>query len=230
MPSSGKKRKVAVVKFPGSNCDLDGYKALKALGLGAELVWHTELPGRTGDFTGIFLPGGFSYGDHLRAGVIAAFSPSLKAIRDFAKKGGRVLGVCNGFQILVESGLLPGALARNDTNTFICKWVGLELMENVSFLSPSTLPVTRNPKLISLPIANGEGKYMADEKTLERLKENKQIVFTYSSNPNGSALSIAGICNEAGNVVGMMPHPERAITPELGGTDGKEILLRAFKL
>ncbi len=222
--SSHSKGLVGVVKFPGSNCDLDSVNALNYLGIGTELVWHTDFPGRIADFDAIYIPGGFSYGDHLRAGVIAAFSPSLKAIRDFAKEGGRVLGVCNGFQILVESGLLPGALARNDTNTFICKWVGLNTEDNCSFLSKGKLPQN-----ISLPIANGEGKYMADEKTLEKLKENKRIVFTYSSNPNGSALSIAGICNEAGNVVGMMPHPERAITPELGGTDGKEILLRTFK-
>ena len=197
--------KVAVIVFPGSNCDRDMHHVLTdVFHLQSQLVWHTdELPK---NIDAIVLPGGFSYGDRLRAGVIAAHSPVIKDVKKMAEKGMPVLGVCNGFQILVESGLLPGALLKNTSLNFMCKWTEIIVQNNKT-------PFTNKFKLgqrIPIAIANGEGRYYADDKTLKSLKKNNQIVFTYAEEVNGASLGIAGICNKQGNVVGMMPHPERS--------------------
>ena len=197
--------KVGVIVFPGSNCDRDMHHVLSdVFKLDTELVWHTqELPK---NLDAVVLPGGFSYGDRLRAGVIAAHSPVISDIKKMAEKGTPILGVCNGFQILVEAGLLPGALLKNTSLNFMCKWTELIVKNNKT-------PFTNKFKLnqrIPIPIANGEGRYYADKETLKSLRKNNQIVFTYCEEINGSSNNIAGICNKAGNVVGMMPHPERA--------------------
>jgi len=197
--------KVAVIVFPGSNCDRDMHHVLTdVFHLKSQLVWHTdELPK---NIDAIVLPGGFSYGDRLRAGVIAAHSPVIKDVKKMAEKGMPILGVCNGFQILVESGLLPGALLKNTSLNFMCKWTEIVVKNNKT-------PFTNKLKLgqrIPIAIANGEGRYYADGKTLELLKKNNQIVFTYAEEVNGASLGIAGISNKQGNVVGMMPHPERS--------------------
>ena len=197
--------KVGVIVFPGSNCDRDMHHVLSdVFKLDTELVWHTqELPK---NLDAVVLPGGFSYGDRLRAGVIAAHSPVISDIKKMAEKGMPILGVCNGFQILVEAGLLPGAFLKNTSLNFMCKWTELIVKNNKT-------PFTNKFKLnqrIPIPIANGEGRYYADKETLKSLRKNNQIVFTYCEEINGSSNNIAGICNKAGNVVGMMPHPERA--------------------
>jgi len=197
--------KVGVIVFPGSNCDRDMHHVLSdVFKLDTELVWHTqELPK---NLDAVVLPGGFSYGDRLRAGVIAAHSPVISDIKKMAEKGMPILGVCNGFQILVEAGLLPGALLKNTSLNFMCKWTEIIVKNNKT-------PFTNKFKLnqrIPIPIANGEGRYHADKETLKSLRKNNQIVFTYCEEINGSSNNIAGICNKAGNVVGMMPHPERA--------------------
>lgn len=196
---------VAVIVFPGSNCDRDMHHVLTdVFHLKSQLVWHNdELPK---NIDAIVLPGGFSYGDRLRAGVIAAHSPVIKDVKKMAEKGMPILGVCNGFQILVESGLLPGALLKNTSLNFMCKWTEIVVKNNKT-------PFTNKLKLdqrIPIAIANGEGRYYADGKTLELLKKNNQIVFTYAEEVNGASLGIAGISNKQGNVVGMMPHPERS--------------------
>jgi phosphoribosylformylglycinamidine synthase subunit PurQ / glutaminase len=198
--------KVGIVVFPGSNCDRDVYHVLNdVLGLGAQYVWHTEKS--IHDFDALILPGGFSYGDRLRAGVIAAQSPIVEAIKEKADEGLPILGICNGFQILVEAGLLPGALIRNDKLQFSCKWLKIEVL-NVN--TPFTNLFKLNDK-ISIPIAHGEGRYVIGDDRLHHLYENNQIVFKYKDqNPNGSTEMIAAICNEEGNVMGLMPHPERA--------------------
>ncbi len=197
--------KVAVIVFPGSNCDRDMHHVLTdVFHLQSQLVWHTDALPKNID--AIVLPGGFSYGDRLRAGVIAAHSPVIKDVKKMAEKGMPVLGVCNGFQILVESGLLPGALLKNTSLNFMCKWTEIIVQNNKT-------PFTNKLKLgqrIPIAIANGEGRYYADTKTLDLLKKNHQIVFTYAEEVNGASLGIAGICNKQGNVVGMMPHPERS--------------------
>ncbi len=197
--------KVAVIVFPGSNCDRDMHHVLTdVFHLESQLVWHTDaLPKNV---NAIVLPGGFSYGDRLRAGVIAAHSPVIKDVKKMAEKGMPVLGVCNGFQILVESGLLPGALLKNTSLNFMCKWTEIIVKNNKT---PFTNKLKQNQR-IPIAIANGEGRYYADRKTLDMLKKNNQIVFTYSSEVNGASLGIAGISNKEGNVVGMMPHPERS--------------------
>ena len=197
--------KVAVVVFPGSNCDRDMHHVLSdVFKLKTDLVWHTdELPK---NIDAIVLPGGFSYGDRLRAGVIAAHSPVISEIKKMAEKGMPILGVCNGFQILVEAGLLPGALLKNTSLTFMCKWTEIIVKNNKT---PFTNKLKLNQR-IPIAIANGEGRYYADKETLKLLKKNNQIVFTYAEEVNGSSLDIAGICNKQGNVVGMMPHPERS--------------------
>jgi phosphoribosylformylglycinamidine synthase I len=197
--------KVAVIVFPGSNCDRDMYHVLSdVFKLKTELVWHTdELPK---NIDAVVLPGGFSYGDRLRAGVIAAHSPVISNVKKMAEKGMPILGVCNGFQILVEAGLLPGALLKNTSLTFMCKWTEIIVKNN-------NTPFTNKLKLnqrIPIAIANGEGRYYADKETLKSLKKNNQVVFTYGEEVNGASLDIAGICNKQGNVVGMMPHPERS--------------------
>lgn len=208
--------KFAVIVFPGSNCDLDMYHAIKdELGEEVEYVWHdeTDLSG----FDGVLLPGGFSYGDYLRCGAISRFSNVMSEVVKAAEAGKPVLGVCNGFQVLTEAGLLPGALLRNKNLKFMCRTVGLKVENNeTQFTSEYS-----KGEVIQIPIAHGEGNYYCDEETLTRLKENNQIVFTYDSeNPNGSIEDIAGIVNERGNVLGMMPHPERAANDIMGGSDG----------
>lgn len=208
--------KVGVIVFPGSNCDRDMHHVLSdVFKLDTELVWHTqELPK---NLDAVVLPGGFSYGDRLRAGVIAAHSPVISDIKKMAEKGMPILGVCNGFQILVEAGLLPGALLKNTSLNFMCKWTELIVKNNKT-------PFTNKFKLnqrIPIPIANGEGRYYADKETLKSLRKNNQIVFTYCEEINGSSNNIAGICNKAGNVVGMMPHPERAAEPIINPKNSK---------
>ncbi len=197
--------KVAVVVFPGSNCDRDMHHVLSdVFKLKTDLIWHTdELPK---NIDAIVLPGGFSYGDRLRAGVIAAHSPVISDIKKMAEKGMPILGVCNGFQILVEAGLLPGALLKNTSLTFMCKWTEIIVKNNKT---PFTNKLKLNQR-IPIAIANGEGRYYADKETLKSLKKNNQIVFTYAEEVNGASFDIAGICNKQGNVVGMMPHPERS--------------------
>ena len=208
--------KVGIVVFPGSNCDRDIFHVLTdVFDLEAEYFWHEKhLPSK---IDAVILPGGFSYGDRLRAGVIAAHSPIISDVKNMAKKGVPVLGICNGFQILVESGLLPGVLLKNTTMNFMCKWINLIVQNNNT---PFTNKLKQGQK-ISITIANGEGRYFADKKTLQKLQEKNQIVFTYEESLNGSSLNIAGICNESGNVVGMMPHPERAAESEINPTDNK---------
>ena len=216
-----------IVVFPGSNCDQDcGYVTEQVLGEATQFIWHQEsiLP----DCDVVIIPGGFSYGDYLRVGAIARYSPIMKAVTAFAKKGGYVLGICNGFQILVEAGLLPGVLLQNRSTKFICKWQFLRVESKQSAFTAHY----ENEAIISLPIAHAEGNYILDPAPLSSLKENDQILFRYvtehgelspEANPNGSIENIAGVCNAAGNVLGMMPHPERAADPVLGGTDGLKL-------
>lgn len=213
--------KFAVIVFPGSNCDIDMYHAVKdELGEEAEYVWHDAES--LEDYDAVLLPGGFSYGDYLRSGAIAQFSNVMKEVVKAAEAGKPVLGVCNGFQILLEAGLLPGAMRRNDSLKFICKQVELKVENNETMFSAGY----EKGEVITIPVAHGEGNYYCDEETLARLKANNQIVFTYNGkNPNGSLENIAGIINERGNVLGMMPHPERAVDELLGGADG----LKLFK-
>ena len=214
----------AVIVFPGSNCDHDAYHAAKhVLGQQARFVWHKE---RTlGDADAVILPGGFSHGDYLRTGAIARFSPVMDAVKEFAGKGGPVLGVCNGFQILLECGLLPGAMLRNRDLKFHCEYVGVRVDRTDT---PFTTRCTEG-QVLHMPIAHGEGNYYAPPDVLEALQSANRIVFRYTdaqgeatplANPNGSLANIAGICNEARNVVGLMPHPERACEPALGSRDG----------
>jgi phosphoribosylformylglycinamidine synthase subunit PurQ / glutaminase len=216
--------KFAVIVFPGSNCDIDMYHAIKdELGEEVEYVWHdaTSLDG----FDAILLPGGFSYGDYLRTGAIARFSNVMQEVVKAAEAGKPILGVCNGFQILLEAGLLPGAMRRNESLKFICKNVELRVENNETMFSGSY----KQGETIQIPVAHGEGNYYCDKETLARLKENKQIVFTYTNNPNGSLEDIAGIMNEQGNVLGMMPHPERAVDELLGGADGVKLFQSIVK-
>ncbi|WP_017472822.1 phosphoribosylformylglycinamidine synthase subunit PurQ [Amphibacillus jilinensis] len=207
--------KFAVIVFPGSNCDRDMYYAAKdALGAEAELVWYQDssLEG----YDAILLPGGFSYGDYLRCGAIASTSEIVKSLHREADRGTPILGVCNGFQILLESGLLPGALLRNKGLKFLCHHEHLVVRNNQTLFTSEY----EKGQMISIPIAHGEGNYFCDPTTLAQLKANNQIVFTYQNNPNGSVEDIAGIVNEKGNVLGMMPHPERATEAILGSEDG----------
>ena len=208
--------KVGVVVFPGSNCDRDMFHVLTdVFNLNAQYFWHEK--GLPKNIDAVILPGGFSYGDRLRAGVIAAHSPVIKDVQKMAEKGIPVLGVCNGFQILVESGLLPGVLLKNNSLNFMCEWTNLIVENNKT---PFTSQFKLNQK-IPIPIANGEGRYFADDETLKKLKKNNQIVFRYDQVINGSSDRIAGVCNEDGNVVGMMPHPERAVESEINPIDNK---------
>ena len=228
------KMRFGIVIFPGSNCETDTWHALDdQMGAPVNYIWHAET-----DLAGydcVILPGGFSYGDYLRTGAVARFSPVMEAVSDFAGKGGLVLGICNGFQILLEAGLLPGAMMRNLGQTFVCRYVHLRV-------ESTDTPYTRamdEGSVLKIPIAHGEGNYYADEATLAELKRNDQIVFRFSTaegeitaeaNPNGSLDNIAGICNQERNVLGMMPHPERCSDPSLGSADGRlvwESLLQA---
>lgn len=211
--------KVAVIRFPGANCDQDALHALEGMGIHACYVWHadTSLDG----FDGVFLPGGFTYGDYLRCGAIAARAPIMDEVRRFAGEGRPVLGACNGFQILCESGLLPGALLANEERKFVCQDVHLLPVNRASRWTAGVEGVLR------IPIAHGEGRYLCDPAELERLKGEDRIAFRYvepSGNPNGSMEDIAGILNASGNVLGMMPHPERAANALLGNLDGLQIL------
>lgn len=210
--------KFAVIVFPGSNCDVDMYHAIKdELGEEVEYVWHDTT--NLDEFDGILLPGGFSYGDYLRSGAIAGFANVMDAVKKAAAEGKPVFGVCNGFQILTEAGLLPGTLRRNEKLKFMCKPVELVVENNESMFTTGY----EKGQVITVPIAHGEGNYYCDQETYESLKNNNQIVFRYQNNPNGSLDDIAGIVNEKGNVLGMMPHPERAVDALLGSADGLQL-------
>lgn len=219
--------KFGVPVFPGSNCDHDAYHVIsKHVGQPVDFIWHkeTDLSG----YDALVIPGGFSYGDYLRAGALARFSPVMGAVKEFAAAGGFVLGICNGFQILCEAGLLPGALIRNKGLDFICRHVNIRVeSDNTPFTNQ-----LETGNVLSIPIAHAEGNYVCDDDTFRSLEENRQIVFRYcdsdgeitsESNPNGARDNIAGICNERGNVLGMMPHPERACEELLGSNDGRGI-------
>lgn len=223
-----KSLKFGVVVFPGSNCDHDTYYVLrKILDLDVIFLWHKQ--SSIDDCDVIILPGGFSYGDYLRTGAIARFSPIMNEVIRFANNGGHLLGICNGFQILLEAGLLPGVMIRNESLNFVCKDVHLKI-ENKNTVFTKGI---NGKDSLKVPIAHGEGNYFADKNTLKELEENNQIVFRYCSddglisekyNPNGSISNIAGIINKQGNILGMMPHPERSSDPVLGKTDGSLIL------
>jgi len=211
--------KIGVVVFPGSNCDHDAWYAVTHnLGHQAEFIWHDSA--KLGNADAVILPGGFSYGDYLRCGAIARFSPVIQAVKKFAADGGLVMGICNGFQILTESGLLPGALLRNAEMKFLCKPVDLRV-ETTN--SPFT-HTARKGQVLTLPIAHGEGNYFAEPGILDQLEAEDRIVFRYTTHCNGSQRDIAGILNEGRNVLGMMPHPERATDDLMGSTDGRVIL------
>jgi phosphoribosylformylglycinamidine synthase len=221
--------RAAVVVFPGSNCDRDAYHALRdVLGYEVDYVWHAQP--RLNGYALVVLPGGFSYGDYLRPGAIARFAPIMEAVRDYAERGGLLIGICNGFQILCEAGLLPGALTRNIGLKFICKPVYVRVENN-------TTPFTRlfrRGEVLRLPIAHGDGRYVCDEATLRQMEAKGQIVLRYCApdgslseawNPNGSQDAIAGVANPTFNVLGLMPHPERACETLLGSRDGRRLLL-----
>lgn len=226
------KPKFGVVIFPGSNCDHDAYYAIKkVLGYDVQFLWHKDANLHFSDV--IILPGGFSYGDYLRPGAIARLSPIMEKVYNFAESGGIVIGICNGFQALVETKLLPGVLIKNNSIKFVCKDIYLST-ENLN----TRFTKAFNKKIVKIPIAHGDGNYFADEATLEKLHKNNQIVFRYcsengsiddASNPNGSALNIAGVINQKGNVLGMMPHPERCCDPVLRKTDGQLIFKSIFE-
>jgi len=229
--------KVIVIQFSGSTCDRDLVYAMReVMGWEVDLVWHAEAPAKLENYDAIFLPGGFTYGDYLRAGIIAAYTPVMKEIKELAKEGMPVFGICNGFQILVESGLLPGALIGNDTLRFSCKWVNLRVETTRS--AATKLGVKGD--LWRIPIAHGEGRFFIDEQGLKELRENDQVVWRYvdekseptkEGNPNGSIDNIAGICNLEGNVVGLMPHPERAAESILSpwGTDHGRLYFKSIE-
>ena len=217
----------AVVTFPGSNCDQDAYHAAKdVLGQDADYVWHKDADLKGAD--AVILPGGFAHGDYLRCGAMARFSPIMKEIRAFAARGGPVLGICNGFQVLLEAGLLPGAMLRNRSLKFQCEFVHLRIEQTDT---PFTC-AARKRQVLKVPIAHGEGNYFAAPDVVAHLEANRQVIFRYTTadgrispdaNPNGSVAAIAGLCNEARNVVGLMPHPERACEPILGSADGRVV-------
>lgn len=211
--------KFAVIVFPGSNCDIDTIKAIEdVLQQPVDAVWHHETD--LSPYDCIFLPGGFSYGDYLRTGAIAQFSPVMEQVKKAAEEGKWVVGICNGFQILTEAGLLPGALRHNNSLQFVCETVPVVVENNNT---PFTSDYEQG-QVIRIPIAHGEGNYYVDDETLQKMKENHQIVFRYADkNPNGSVDNIAGICNERGNVLGMMPHPERAVDELLSSSDGRAL-------
>jgi len=206
--------KIGLLQFPGSNCDMDCIETFKRhFGIDLIKVWHTEekLP----ELQGLIIPGGFSYGDYLRGGSLASHSQIMSDVKRFAGEGGAIIGICNGFQILTESHLLPGILLRNDKQKFVCEFSDLTLQKG-----SSAYHKTIEAKKLAIPIAHGEGRYYVGKKELEKLIENNQIVFKYSNNPNGSVEDIAGICSENGKILGMMPHPERAVDSLFGSEDG----------
>jgi phosphoribosylformylglycinamidine synthase len=219
--------RIGIVEFPGSNCDHDAYHALKhVLEQDVRFVWHKET--ELSDLDAIVLPGGFSYGDYLRSGAIARFSPVMTSVVDFARKGGYVLGICNGFQVLCETGLLPGTLMRNASLRFVCRPVHVR----VETAETAFTRRLHRGDVLSIPVAHGEGNFFADQRTLQELEASNRVVFRYcdsegrvteEANPNGSRNSIAGIVNEAGNVLGMMPHPERHMETLLGSADGQGV-------
>jgi len=225
--------KFGIVVFPGSNCDHDAYHATKhVLGQDAEFIWHKDTDLKGAD--ALILPGGFSYGDYLRTGAIARFSPIMREVQAFAAKGGPVLGVCNGFQILLEAGLIPGAMLRNRSVKFVCAHVHIRVEQTDTPFTCSA----RKGQVLRIPIAHGEGNYFATPDVLAKLEANRQVIFRYTdaqgevideANPNGSINGIAGLCNEARNVVGLMPHPERACESSLGSADGLVILESAVQ-
>ncbi|NPA12260.1 MAG: phosphoribosylformylglycinamidine synthase subunit PurQ [Epsilonproteobacteria bacterium] len=216
--------KVGVVVFPGTNCDRDTKWAFEKIGAKAEFIWHTQ--DSLNNYDLVVLPGGFSYGDYLRSGAIARFSPVMNAVSEYAKKGGYVLGICNGFQILLESHLLPGGMTRNESLHFISKFHHLKVVDN----NNKFLQNFQKGDIVNIPIAHAEGNYKVDEDTLKRMYDNSQVILKYCDengnelNPNGSVDSIAGICNETKNVFGLMPHPERAMEEMLGGVDGIKMI------
>ncbi len=210
--------KVGVVVFPGSNCEHDVVEAVDAIGGSGRLVWHKDTD--LGDTDAVVLPGGFAHGDYLRTGAMARFSPIMKAVERFARDGGPVVGICNGFQILTEARLLPGALYKNRGLKFLCRPTVLRVASTQSVLTRTLSEGTE----LTIPINHFEGNYICSEETLAELHGKNRIVLTYRDNPNGSTADIAGICNDRGNVVGLMPHPERAAHPLLGSTDGAALL------
>jgi phosphoribosylformylglycinamidine synthase subunit PurQ / glutaminase len=225
--------KFAVVVFPGSNCDHDAYHAVThVLGQDAAFVWHKDTS--LGGADAVILPGGFAHGDYLRTGAIARFSPIMREVRRFAESGGPVLGVCNGFQVLLEAGLLPGAMLRNRSVQFRCEYVFVRVEQTDT---PFTTGCRRG-QVLKIPIAHGEGNYYAEPEIVEKLEKNGQVIFRYTTsagevsaeaNPNGSVHNIAGLCNEGRNVVGLMPHPERACELSLGSSDGLVVLESVVK-
>jgi phosphoribosylformylglycinamidine synthase subunit PurQ / glutaminase len=213
--------RVGVVTFPGSNCELDAVEAIEALGGKADLLWHADAT--VGQSDAVVLPGGFAHGDYLRPGAIARFSPIMGAVREHAARGGPVVGICNGFQILTEAGLLPGALQKNRGLKFLCATAALRVETTASVLTAEA----RIGDVLQVPINHFEGNYTCDADTLAALRADERVVVRYLDNPNGSVDDIAGVCNEGRNVVGLMPHPERACHPLLGSTDGT-VLLRSL--
>tara|TARA_B100000676_G_scaffold25506_1_gene23144 strand:+ start:1013 stop:1672 length:660 start_codon:yes stop_codon:yes gene_type:complete len=210
--------KFAVIVFPGSNCDNDAYHVIeKQLGMSVDFIWHKD--NNLDAYDSIIIPGGFSYGDYLRAGAVARFSNIMEEIKKASKKGKSIIGICNGFQILVESGLLPGALITNKSTNFISKSINLEVINHDSIFTKNYT----NNEIISMPIAHKQGNYYADKDLLKKLRDNNQIAFKYQNNPNGSCDDIAGIFNDKKNILGMMPHPERAADNILGSKDGIKI-------
>ncbi|WP_323588620.1 phosphoribosylformylglycinamidine synthase I [Aliarcobacter butzleri] len=217
--------KISVLQFPGTNCEYDTKYAFEKLGCDVEIIWHKDdkIPSNT-DL--VVIPGGFSYGDYLRSGAIARFANVMESVKEFASKGGKVLGICNGFQILLEAGLLPGAMKRNDTLHFISKFHTLKVINNDN----TFLSLRKKDEVLNIPVAHHDGNYYIDEKGLKELENNNQILLKYCDkdgnlvNMNGSVSNIAGICNKEKNVFGLMPHPERAIEDILGSTDGVNML------
>jgi phosphoribosylformylglycinamidine synthase I len=218
--------RIGVVTFPGSLDDRDALRAVRSMGAEPVPVWHGDTD--LGDLEAVILPGGFSYGDYLRAGAIARFAPVMAATREHAERGGPVLGICNGFQILCEAGLLPGALVRNRGLSFVCRWVHVLVETSSTVFTAETAP----GDVLDLPVKHGEGQFVADAEDLRRLSDEGRVVFRYCSpdgetgerwNPNGSTDHIAGVSNDRGNVVGLMPHPEHAVDPDLGPTGGRAL-------
>ena len=210
--------RVGVVLFPGSNCEHDAVEAVRAVGGDAEILWHGDPT--VGQVDAVIVPGGFAHGDYLRPGAIARFSPVMSAVREFAEGGGPVVGICNGFQVLTEAGMLPGALQKNAGLKFLCSTVTLRVESTDSPLTSAT----ENGQELRIPVNHFEGNYTCSPETLDRLRDEDRVVFRYVRNPNGSMDDIAGVCNEGRNVVGLMPHPERAMDELLGSSDGVPLL------